>query len=90
MDSEKSTSKIRMNDDIGGLEMEELKKILKKFVDSGWDLISVPSQGYLVGEVSRETLLEAVKQADEECGSCGCELDPLYKRCMVLLQDQSV
>ena len=90
MDSEKSTSKIRMNDDIGGLEMEELKKILKKFVDSGWDLISVPSQGYLVGEVSRETLLSAVKQADEECGSCGCELDPLYKRCMVLLQDQSV
>lgn len=90
MDSEKSTSKIRMNDDIGGLEMEELKKILKKFLDSGWDLISVPSQGYLVGEVSRETLLEAVKQADEECGSCGCELDPLYKRCMVLLQEQSV
>ena len=87
MDSEKSTSKIRMNDDIGGLEMEELKKILKKFVDSGWDLISVPSQGYLVGEVSRETLLEAVKQADKECGSCGCELDPLYKSCMVLLEE---
>ena len=70
--------------------MVELRSILIKFVDSGWDLISVPSQGYLVGEVSRETLLEAVKQADEECGSCGCELDPLYKRCMVLLKEQSV
>ena len=56
-------------------------------MDSGWDLISIPSQGYLDGVVSEETLLEAVKQADKECGSCGCELDPLYKRCMVLLEE---
>ena len=70
--------------------MVELRSILIKFVDSGWDLISIPSQGYLDGVVSEETLLEAVKQADKECGSCGCELDPLYKRCMVLLQKQSV
>ena len=67
--------------------MVELRSILIKFVDSGWDLISIPSQGYLDGVVSEETLLEAVKQADEECGSCGCELDPLYKRCMVLLEE---
>ena len=67
--------------------MVELRSILIKFVDSGWDLISIPSQGYLDGVVSVETLLEAVKQADKECGSCGCELDPLYKRCMVLLEE---
>lgn len=74
----------------GGVEMEELRSILEKFTDSGWDLISIPSQGYLAGTVSGETLLEAVEKADEECGSCGCELDPLYKRCMVLLKEQSV
>ncbi|WP_313119679.1 hypothetical protein [Proteiniclasticum ruminis] len=67
--------------------MVELRSILIKFVDSGWDLISIPSQGYLDGVVSEETLLEAVKQADKECSSCGCELDPLYKRCMVLLEE---
>lgn len=70
--------------------MDELRSILIKFVDSGWDLISIPSQRYLDGVVSEETLLEAVEQADKECGSCGCELDPLYKRCMVLLQNQCV
>lgn len=67
--------------------MDELRSILIKFVDSGWDLISIPSQGYLDGVVSEETLLEAVEQADKECGSCGCELDPLYKRCMALLEE---
>ena len=67
--------------------MDELRSILIKFVDSGWELISIPSQGYLDGVVSEETLLEAVEQADKECGSCGCELDPLYKRCRVLLEE---
>ena len=49
--------------------MEELKTIMEKFAASGWDLISVP----------------AIKQADKECGSCGCNLDPLYKRVLELL-----
>ena len=26
-----------------------------------------------------QTLIAAVEQADVECGSCGCEFDPLYK-----------
>lgn len=26
-----------------------------------------------------------IKQADEEYGSCGCELDPMYKRALELI-----
>lgn len=53
--------------------MEELKFIMEKFVASGWDLISIPAQQWLEGK------------ADKECGSCGCELDPLYKRALELI-----
>ena len=31
------------------------------------------------------SLVSAIKQADKECGTCGCELDPLYKRALELL-----
>ncbi|QAA33460.1 hypothetical protein [Clostridium manihotivorum] len=65
--------------------MEELNVILGKFVESGWDLIAVPSKAYLDGTGSREELVKSVEQADKECGSCGCELDPLYKKCLQLL-----
>lgn len=65
--------------------MEELKIIIEKFVESGWDLISVPAQQWLDGNVDRNALVSALKQADEECGSCGCDLDPLYKRALELL-----
>ena len=33
-----------------------------------------------------EGLIKAIKLADEQCGSCGCEFDPLYKRALVLLK----
>ena len=65
--------------------MEELKAIMEKFVASGWDLISVPAQQWLDGKADRDELISAIKQADEECGSCGCDLDSLYKRALVLL-----
>lgn len=65
--------------------MDELKTIMEKFVASGWDLISVPAQDWLDGKADRDTLISAIKQADEECGSCGCDLDPLYKRVLELL-----
>ena len=55
--------------------MEELKSIMEKFAASDWDLIAVPAQ----------PLVSAIKQADKECGNCGCELDPLYKRALELL-----
>ncbi|MFQ7310475.1 MAG: hypothetical protein ACLROL_01300 [Sellimonas sp.] len=65
--------------------MEELKSIMQKFVASGWDLIAIPAQQWLDGNSDKESLISAIKQADEECGSCGCELDPLYKRALELL-----
>ena len=65
--------------------MDELKSIMQKFAASGWDLIAVPAQQWLDGECDKDTLVSAMKQADQECGSCGCELDPLYKRTLELL-----
>lgn len=66
--------------------MEELKKILTKFAESGWDLIEKPSKDFLSGRDNKDELIAAVKQADSECGGCGCELDELYKRALVLLE----
>ena len=65
--------------------MEELKTIMEKFAASGWDLISVPAQQWLDGKFDREAFISAIKQADRECGSCGCEMDPLYKRALELI-----
>ena len=65
--------------------MEELKAIMEKFVESGWELISVPAQEWLNGNANTENLIAAIKQADKECGSCGCDFDPLYKRALELL-----
>lgn len=65
--------------------MDELKEIMEKFVESGWELISVPAKKWLDGNENTESLISAIKQADKECGSCGCDLDPLYKRALELL-----
>ena len=65
--------------------MEELKSIMEKFAASGWDLISIPAQQWLDGTSDKEALLSAIKQADKECGSCGCEMDSLYKRALELI-----
>src|SRR5699024_12665609 len=64
--------------------MEELKSIMEKFAASDWDLIAVPAQQWLDGEADKNALVSAIKQADKECGNCGCELDPLYKRALEL------
>lgn len=66
--------------------MEELKLILNKFAASGWDLIAIPSKAYLDGNGTKEDLIKAVEQADQECGNCGCEFDPLYKKCLQLIE----
>ena len=65
--------------------MDELKIIMEKFAASGWDLISVPAEAWLSGDFDRGAVIAAVRQADAECGTCGCELDPLYKRALELL-----
>ena len=64
--------------------IKEIKAIMVKFVESGWDLIAVPAQQQLDGK-AKQSLIVAIKQADSECGSCGCELDPLYKKALELL-----
>lgn len=65
--------------------MEELKSIMEKFAASGWDLISVPAQQWLDGKADKAALISAIEQADKECGSCGCDFDPLYQRALALL-----
>ena len=69
---------------------EELIDILNAFVASGWDLIAIPAKKWLSRKwvdaaPERKALIEAIQQAERECGSCGCELDPLYKRALELL-----
>ena len=68
----------------------ELRDIITKFSESGWDLIDAPSMAWLnkgneITENVTANLIAAIKQADMECGSCGCEFDPLYKRALALL-----
>ena len=67
--------------------MEELRNIMEKFAASGWDLISVPANAWLKGESDKDTLIASIRQADRECGNCGCELDSLYKRSLELLNE---
>ena len=66
------------------MEEHELRSILKRFADSGWELISVPADAYLCGESVKDELIAAVEQANEECGNCGCEYDELYRRFLEL------
>lgn len=65
--------------------MEELKSIMEKFASSGWDFISIPAQAWLEGNCDIDALVATIKQAKHECGSCGCELDPLYPKALTLL-----
>jgi hypothetical protein len=64
--------------------MEELRAIIGKFAASGWNVIAVPAKNWLAGTGSAAELIAAVERADAECGSCGCEYDPLYKRVLAL------
>ncbi len=65
--------------------MEDLDVILKRFAASGWDLIAVPARRWLDGQGERAEFIAVIQQAERECGSCGCEVDPLYQRALELL-----
>ena len=43
--------------------IDELKSIMEKFVESGWDLISIPAQQWLDGKYDEYVLTSAIKQA---------------------------
>lgn len=71
---------------------DELVAIVTKFAESGWDVIDFPAKAWLGSggdeKASKDAtiaLVAAVKVAEKECGSCGCEFDPLYKRALELL-----
>jgi hypothetical protein len=76
--------KFNIKDDIFMECSVELREIMQRFAGSGWDLIAAPAQAWLEGKGDRDVLLAAILEADRECGSCGCELDPLYKRALEL------
>ena len=65
---------------IGGVGLKGLNHLIYEVLDNSVD-------EHLAGFCSRiwETLVSAIRQADEECGSCGCEFDPLYKRALELI-----
>ena len=60
--------------------------IAAKFAQSGWELLAAPAEHWLQKGDNRAELLAAVEEADRQCGSCGCEFDPLYKRALELLK----
>jgi len=71
---------------------QELVSIVKEFATCGWDVIDGPAKNWLDAKDDTEqfktattALVTAIKQADTECGSCGCEMDPLYKKALGLL-----
>jgi hypothetical protein len=66
---------------------EELRSIMTKFADSGWDLIAEPAKAWLEQRGDSKELLAAIEQADRECGNCGCEYDQLYKDAIKILKE---
>lgn len=58
-----------------------------RFALAGWDLISQPARQWLEGTAEKKSLIAAIQQADELCGSCGCDMDSLYRRAIKLLNE---
>ena len=40
----------------------------------------------MVENNATKELINAVEQANKDCGNCGCEFDPLYRRALELLR----
>lgn len=62
---------------------KELTGIATKLAECGWDVIDAPAKAWLNATTE---LIAAAEKADAECGSCGCEMDPLYKSALNLLR----
>lgn len=65
--------------------MSELQEIVGEFSKSSWNELSKPAKDWINGEIDNEALKKVIMQIDSECGSCGCPMDPLYKRALELL-----
>ena len=64
----------------------ELLDILETFAASDWDELAVPARRFLEGKVPAAALREVILCAQAACGTCGCALDALYPRALVLLE----
>ena len=64
----------------------ELRDTLEAFAASGWDELALPARQFLAGKPSAAALREAILRAQAVCGTCGCALDALYPRALVLLE----
>ena len=64
----------------------ELRGILEAFAASDWDKLAVPARQFLEGKVPAAALREAILRAQAACGTCGCALDALYPRALMLLE----
>ncbi len=70
---------------------EKLADIVTKFAECGWDVLEGPAKAWLEarndGEASKAAapaLEAALIKADAECGTCGCEMDILYKQALAM------
>ena len=70
---------------------EKLAEIVRKLADSDYALVSEPAKLWLASmddaegsKVASKALTAALEQAVKECGSCGCELDALYKKALAM------
>ena len=71
------------------MENQELVRIITKFAGSGWDILDAPAKAWLDARdctSAQAELIAAIEKADKDCGSCGCEFDPLYKKALELLR----
>lgn len=66
----------------------ESQAILSWFSQCCWPLLATASQDYLAGKIDKAALLEVMKEADCQCGSCGCEFDALYKKVIAILSQE--
>ena len=67
---------------------QELLNIITTFAESGWDEIDAPAKKWLNAQddcIAKAEMVTAIEQAAKDCGSCGCEFDPLYKKALELL-----
>ena len=64
----------------------ELLDILETFAASDWDELAVPARQFLEGKVPAAALREAILRAQAACGTCGCALDALSPRALMLLE----
>ena len=72
---------------------KELAGIIKEFAEMEWDVLDKPAKEWLSAEgdsakqkTATLSLIAAIEKADGECGNCGCDYDPKYKRALELLR----